>query len=213
MKLYYHPLSTYCHKVLIAFYEKGLDFDGEIVNLFDAKVREEYRTTYPMGKIPLLFDDDDHMVPESSIIVEYVDALAEPTLIWGDTTTSRKIRFKDRMYDLYLTDSVSTLFFQALKPVEQQDQERIASAKEKVGVMYRFMQAEFEHQSFSSGDTFSLSDCAAAAGLFYASKVAPFDEHANIVRYWQRLLDKPSIQRVHEEAAPFLAEFEKASAA
>ena len=28
MKLYYHPLSTYSQKVLIALYEKGIDFTG-----------------------------------------------------------------------------------------------------------------------------------------------------------------------------------------
>ena len=26
MKLYYYPLSTYCQKVLIALYEKSVDF-------------------------------------------------------------------------------------------------------------------------------------------------------------------------------------------
>ncbi len=54
MKLYYHPLSTYSQKVLIALYEKDIEFTPEIVNLMDAEDHSRYRETYPMGKAPCL---------------------------------------------------------------------------------------------------------------------------------------------------------------
>ena len=84
MKLYYNPISTYSQKVLIALYEKGLDFEPEIVNLMDADARARYRDVNPLGKIPCLQLDDGHIIPESSIIIEYIDPLAEPTLIKGN---------------------------------------------------------------------------------------------------------------------------------
>ncbi len=84
MKLYYNPISTYSQKVLIALYEKALDFEPEIVNLMDSDARAQYREVYPMGKIPCLILDDGHMIPESSTIIEYIDPLAAPTLILGD---------------------------------------------------------------------------------------------------------------------------------
>ena len=31
MKLYYNPISTYSQKTLLAFYEKGLEFEPNIV--------------------------------------------------------------------------------------------------------------------------------------------------------------------------------------
>ena len=93
MKLYHHPISTYSQKVLIALYEKGLDFEREIVQLMDPEKRTEYREVYPMGKVPML-KDGDHMVPESSIIIEYIDKMADPRLISGDDEQQRKIRFK-----------------------------------------------------------------------------------------------------------------------
>ena len=211
MKLYYHPLSTYSHKVLIALYEKGLEFDGEIVNLFDPEAREQYREIYPMAKIPCLVDDDDHMVPESSIIIEYLDTKGGARLIPEDPVQARKTRFKDRMYDLYLLESVATLLFQARKPADQQDPERIANARQKAETMYMFIEMELADQPFSNGSEFSLSDIAAAAGLFYAPKVLPFEERPVIQRYWERLCTIPAIQRVHEEAAPFVKAFEEAA--
>ena len=39
MKLFYNPISTYSQKVLIALYEKGIEFEPEIVNLMDKRCR------------------------------------------------------------------------------------------------------------------------------------------------------------------------------
>lgn len=213
MKLYYHPLSTYSQKVLIALYEKGLDFDGEVVQLMNPESRDKYREVYPIGKVPCLVLDDGHIIPESSIIIEYLDPLAKPTLIKGGADEKRKIRFKDRMFDLYLNDPVGTLFFQNMKPENERDAERVEKAKFHIATMYGFMEKEFAKQPYANGDEFLMSDCAAAPPLFYAERIAPFAEYKNISAYWQRLKSRPSIKRVLEEAAPVLAQMSKQNAA
>ena len=211
MKLYYHPLSTYCHKVLITLYEKSIEFTPEIVSLMDDAEREAYRKIYPLGKIPFMVLDDGHWLPESSIICEYLDTHFGdgPKLIPDDPDASRQVRFKDRMYDLYFNDSVSSLIFQSWKPESEQDQELIDRSKFRIGVMYEFMEKNLESQTWTNGETFTLGDCAAAPPLFYAQNMAPFDGHANIVAYWQRLQERPSIRRVLDEAAPHLARLEE----
>ena len=213
MKLYYHPLSSYSQKVLIALYEKGIEFEPEIINLMDAEDHSRYRKTYPMGKVPCLELDDGHLIPESSIIIEYIDGMAEPTLLKGDANRTRKIRFKDRMYDLYLNEAVATLLFQGLKPESEQDPERIEKARSNIATMYGFMENEFANQAFSNGDEFLMSDCAAAPALFYAQQVAPFSAHENICAYWERLIARASVQRTQEEATPYLEAFMNKDAA
>lgn len=212
MKLYYHPISTYSQKVLIALYEKGLEFESEIVQLMDPEARAIFLEVYPMGKIPCLVDDG-HMVPESSIIIEYIDNMANPRLIKGDAEETRKIRFKDRMFDLYLNNNVATLLFQSLKPEVDRDQELIGKANFQINAMYKFMEHEFGNQDFANGNDFLMADCAAAPALNYAQKIAPFDEHKNICAYWDRLMSRPSVQRTQEEAAPAIAAFMEKSAA
>ena len=103
-------------------------------------------------------DDDD------------VDAAirAEPRLIDGDAEQTRKIRFKDRMFDLYLNDTVVTLLFQSMKPKDQKDQERIDTAKFRIDTMYSFMEHDFGQQPYANGDKFTMSDCAAAPALLLA---------------------------------------------
>jgi len=213
MKLFYHPLSTYSQKVLIALYEKGIDFTPEIINLKNPDAHSRYRETYPMGKVPCLQLDDGHIIPESSIIIEYIDGLAESTLLKGDAEKRRKIRFKDRMFDLYLNETVATLLFQGLKPESDQDPERIEKARSQIETMYGFMENEFSNQKYSNGEEFLMSDCAAAPALFYAQRVAPFAEHENICAYWERLVARPSIQQTQKEATPYLEAFMNKNAA
>lgn len=213
MKLYYNPISTYSQKTLLAFYEKGLEFEPNIVSLTDPEAREAYREVYPLGKIPCLVLDDGHIIPESSIIIEYIDNMAEPRLIDGDAEQTRKIRFKDRMLDLYLNDSVVTLLFQSMKPEEQKDQERIDTAKFRVDTIYSFMEHELGQNQYAQGNTFTMADCAAAPALFYAELLAPFAEHKNISAYWERLKERESVQKTQSDAKPIIEEFMAKSAA
>ena len=211
MKLYYHPLSTYAQKSLIAFYEKSIEFTPELVNLMDEAARDAYRKIYPLGKIPLLVLDDGQWIPESSIIVEYLDNHFSdgPKLIPDDPELSRQVRFKDRMYDLYLNESVAALIFESWKPESERNQELIERSKFRIGVMYDFMEQNLEKQTWTNGEAFTLGDCAAAPPLFYAQEKAPFDERPNIVAYWQRLRERPSIGRALDEAAPYLAKLQE----
>ena len=209
MKLYYFPLSTYSQKVLITCYEKSIEFTPELVFLFDEE--QAYRKIYPLGKIPFLVLDDGHWVPESSIIVEYLDTHFEtgPKLIPADPELSRQVRFKDRMYDLYLNDPVTTLIFQGWKPEAERDQALIERSRRRIGVMYDFMEHNLESQTWTNGEEFTMGDCAAAPPLSYAQRVAPFEDRPNIVAYLKRLQERPSIRRVLDEAAPYLADLEE----
>jgi len=204
---YYHPISSYCQKALVAMYEKHIVFEPQLVALMDPEARAQYREVYPMGKVPLLVAGDDNFIPESSIIIEYLDSIAEPKLIFGDAEQRRKIRFKDRMYDLYLNDSVSTLLFQSMKPEAERDQERIDTSKFRIDTMYGFMEQELGQQSYSNGEEFGMADCAATPALFYAQRVAPFGGYENISAYWDRLASRPSISRVIREAEPHIKAF------
>ena len=53
---------------------------------------------------------------------------------------------------------------------------------------------------------FSMADCAAAPALFYAGTVQPFpDEFGHLRAYFDRLTQRPSFQRVIEEAKPWFS--------
>ncbi|MDE1464078.1 glutathione S-transferase family protein [Spartinivicinus poritis] len=206
MKLYYHPLSTYSQKVLMAFYEKEVEFTPHIVNLMDETSKKEYKEIYPLGKIPLLMCDDDHMIPESTIIIEYLDThfTTGTKLIPDDKDTARQVRFIDRVQDNYLNDNIATLFFESMKPAEKQDPEKQAKAKEQLDIMYHYMNKQYSETTFAKGDDFTMADCSAVPALFYAQKIYPFEQFEGIKAYYKRVSERPSYQKVLAEAQPYL---------
>lgn len=214
MKLYYHPLSTYSQKVVMALHEKQMPFEPHIVNMLEEAERKKYREIYPLGKIPLLILDDGHMIPESTIIVEYADMTSDkgPRLIPSDPQSARQVRFFDRMLDLYLNDSVANLIFEGWKPEAERDQALIDRCQERIGIMYDYLDKHLGGKTWLKEESFSMADCAAAPPLFYAQQTAPFADRPNISAYFERVQTRESYRKVIEEAAPYLAELNQQTA-
>ena len=58
LKLYYHPLASFCHKVLIALYEKDIAFEPVIVDFGNPESAAAFRKVWPMAKMPALVDEE-----------------------------------------------------------------------------------------------------------------------------------------------------------
>ncbi len=78
MKLYYAALSPYVRKVLVAAHELGLREKIELVEVAVSPVKpsEALNAVNPLGKIPALVTDDNDLLYDSPVIVEYLDELA-----------------------------------------------------------------------------------------------------------------------------------------
>ena len=54
IKLFSHPLSSFCQKVLIPLYENDTPFEAVRVDFGEAASRKAFLELWPMGKIPVL---------------------------------------------------------------------------------------------------------------------------------------------------------------
>ena len=207
MKLYYFPLSTYSQKALIALYEKGIEFTPEIVELGVPEKRAAFKKIYPIGKVPVLVRDDGWHIPESSIIVEYLDTQLDrgPRLIPEDKELARRTRFFDRTFDLYVNEPALTIFFDGRKPEAERNPTAVAAARERLDTMYVILDKHFEKGPWTVGEAFTMADCSAAPALSFARMMHPFDKHPNLLRYFGRLVERPSFARVLTEAKPYIA--------
>jgi glutathione S-transferase len=79
-----------------------------------------------------------------------------------------------------------------------------ADARKMLDVAYGWLEQQLTPQAWASGSTFSLADCSAAPVLFYADSVYPIgDRFPGVLAYRGRLLTRPSVARVADEARPF----------
>jgi Glutathione S-transferase, N-terminal domain/Beta-lactamase len=106
-KLYFHPLASFCHKAIIAFYENGIPFEPVVVDLADETSTAAFRAVWPMAKMPVLSDDArGRTVAESTIIIEYLDAYYPGTtrFLPAHPDDAWQTRMWDRFYDHYVQE-------------------------------------------------------------------------------------------------------------
>ncbi|MGP0091823.1 MAG: glutathione S-transferase family protein [Xanthobacteraceae bacterium] len=209
LKLYFHPLSSFCQKVLIAFYENETPFEPRIVDLADQTSSAEFKKIWPIGKFPVLRDDaKDRTVLESSIIIEYLAQHypGKTQLIAADADLARQTRMRDRFYDLYVNVPMGKIVTDRLRPAGKNDPYGVDEAKRLLQTAFGMIDQEMATKTWAMGDAFSMADCAAAPALFYANMVMPFGAtHKNVAGYFRRLMERPSFARAVKEAQPHLA--------
>ena len=211
LMLYYHPLSSFCHKVLIALYEKDLAFDPQLVDLGDTQQRDAFRRLWPIGKFPVLkVETRGETIPESTIIIEYLEQHHPGTtgLLPQEPELALRTRMLDRFIDLYIHLPMQRIVGDRLRPEERRDPYGVGEARQMLGTALGILDQDMRSRKWANDSDFSLADCAAAPALFYADKVMPLaSQHPNVAGYLQRLMQRPSYARVLAEAQPYFHMF------
>ncbi|HEU0084062.1 MAG TPA: glutathione S-transferase family protein [Bradyrhizobium sp.] len=207
LTLHYHPLSSFCWKVLIALYENDTPFTPQIVDLTNETERAALLKIWPIGKFPVLRDSaKERIVPESSIIIEYLDTHypGATRFLPADANAARQVRLRDRFYDLYVHLPMQKIMGDRLRPAASRDPYGVEEAKARLRSCYDMIDKELAAHTWAMGKAFGLADCAAAPALFYANMAVPFgDGHNNLAAWFERVKQRPSFARVLKEAGPY----------
>jgi glutathione S-transferase len=209
--LHYHPLASFCWKVLIALYENGTEFTPKLVDLGDPDSRAAFAALWPMAKMPVLEDPERGIaVPETSIIIDYLDRHHEGPVrfVPEDPDRAREVRLWDRIFDNYVQVPMQKIVGDRLRPEGQHDPFGVAEARTLLATALGMVERQTADRRWATGDDFTLADCAAAPALFYADKVAPLAaSHPVALAFLERLKARPSFARVLEEAGPWFRYF------
>ncbi len=207
LTLHAHPLSSYCHKVLIALFESGTPFAFRMVDFGDPAGRAAFLSLSPWGKMPVLRDDAlDRTVFETPIIIEYLDQHypGAHLLLPADAQERLDVRLWDRIFDLYVHTPMQAAVAGVLKGRADIDPDCVAA----LDAAYPKIEAHMGGRAWAVGEAFSLADCAAAPALFYANCVSPFaGRFPAVAAYFERLIARPSVARTLKEAQPYLQYF------
>ena len=210
LELLFHPLSSFCHKALIALYENATPFEPCIVDLGDPASSDRLRSLWPIAKIPVLYDDaQDRTIPEATIIIEYLDLhyRGATRFLPDDPDLGRQTRLRDRFYDLYVNVPMQKIVTDRIRPAGQNDPYGVAQAQELLRTAYAMIERDMASKPWAMGDVFTMADCAAAPALWYANEALPLAAHPNAVAYLKRLQERPSFARARREAEPYMKFF------
>ncbi|MFU2328006.1 glutathione S-transferase family protein [Pseudomonas sp. NFX98] len=212
LTLYYHPLSSYCHKVLVALYEYAIEFEPRIIDLSSDADRAELQALWPLCKFPVIRDQRNPQgLAESSIIIEYLDRFyaGQHCLLPSDWDTALQVRLWDRFFDLHVQTPMQQIVADRLFATNGDLSKQRASLLTAYGMLDR----QLASRTWVASPDFSLADCAATPALFYASTLVPFpDDCRHLSAYFERLTQRPSVQRVIDEAKPWFSFYPYAEA-
>jgi glutathione S-transferase len=205
LTLHEHPFAAYCWKALIALREREVPFERHQID--DEADRAALAALWPPASMPVLVDDEAGVaVPESTIVVEYLDRFGEaPPLIPAEPEAGLRARLWDRVIDGHVATPMQKIVADALRPEGHTDPHGVDEARAGLDRTYPLLDAHLRDGGpWMAGSEFSLADCAAAPALFYARVVQRWDEAAlpHLTGYYTELTARPSVARTIDEARP-----------
>jgi glutathione S-transferase len=209
LTLYFHPLSSFCWKVLIAFYETDIPFEPKLVDLGDPAERVAFQAVWPLAKFPVLRDESrGRTVPESTLIIEYLaqNYPAGAGLIPTNQDLNRQVRLLDRLIDNYIHLPFQQVVMERMRPDDKHDPFGAEQARGAIRQGYDLI-GQMIAGPWALGESLTLADCAAFPALFYADFAVSLAGWPGLATYLDRLKTRPSVARVLEAAQPFFKYF------
>ena len=195
-------------KISIALEELGLDYNVHRVFLGGEQFTPEFTAMNPNNKIPVLVDDG-LVVTESGAILLY---LAEKTGKLLPTDPVARVRAVEML--MFQMGSLGPMFGQFLVFAAAWGNEFpkvTARYFKEVSRIMGVLDARLEGQDFLAGDEFSIADVAVIpwVGMCFAHPAAgdlPLAANANLSAWWERVSQRPAVQKGLTIPEPFPAE-------
>ena len=195
MKLYSVDRSPFGSRVRAAIEHKGLSV--ETLGAPEGGLKSPaYLAINPMGKLPTLVLDDGRTIPESEVILNYLEDIApSPSLYPGDAVDQAMARLIPRVIDLYLLTALFELFAH-LNPAGR-DETAVDAIFAKFGAALDHIEHYVADEGFAVGGTFSAADCALVPALFWVTtanrlfgREAP-GKRPKLAAYWDMATKHP----------------------
>ena len=201
--LYSLDFSPSSQRVLLALAYKGIDHEVVTVDITKKERPEEFIRRAPLGRIPVLVVDEEHVIWESNVINQYLDeAYPQKPLFPTDPIKRAEARKWMRFSDEKILD----LEEDAL-PVPNLD-EKIEHATTILDSMALLNQTLKGRNPYFMGDELSLVDLAFIPPLRDAESAArvlnyrKWDSYSNVHRYMDQFRNDPIFKSIVFDVPP-----------
>ncbi|MFY2055816.1 glutathione S-transferase family protein [Achromobacter xylosoxidans] len=203
--IYGHPFSSFTWKALIAAYEREVDFEFRMIDPDHPEHAARIATLAPTGQFPALVDGVTEVV-QSNAVIEYLDlhhGKGAP-LVPLDPREALAARMMAQVFDDYVHVPMQRIVGNALRPEDSRDPFGVEQAHGVIARCYAWLEARLQDGPWAACGRFTIADCAAAPALFYGDWVHPMaGRFPALAAYRARLLARPSIALVVDEARPY----------
>jgi glutathione S-transferase len=165
--------SPYVRRVAISARHLGIDLEHESVSVF--RHFEHFQQINPVVKAPTLVLDDGEVLIDSTLIIDYLEALAGPgkSLMPGDL--KQRLRAW-RLIGLGLAaceKSVQLYYERNLRPAEIQYQPWVERVEGQLAAAYPALERELEKQPLANGALIEQDGITLAVAWSFTNLVTP----------------------------------------
>ena len=203
-ELYGHPFANFAWKPLIALYERNVPFAFRMIDGDHPENIARMAELSPTGQFPALVDGQK-TITQSNAVIEYLDLYHgdAPPMVPADPRDALNARMMADIFDDYVAAPMQQIVAGAMRANEV-DPRGVADAHRTLDRSYAWLDTRLAGREWGACGRFTIADCAAAPALFYADWVHPIGEtHPTLAAYRTRLLARPSVARVVDEARPY----------
>lgn len=194
MKLIGTVTSPFARKARVVLAEKKIDYDFELDSPWtpDSNVSN----VNPLGKIPVLVLDDETVLFDSRVIVEYLDNVTPNNKLMPAPNRERtEVKRWEALGD-GICDAAALIFLERKRPAKQQGADWIVRQEDKIARSLEFMSGQLGENTWCMGTHFSLADittgCALGYLVFRFPDIDWREKHANLARLYDKVMLRPS---------------------
>ena len=192
--------SPFVRKVRVALAEKGLDYELEPV--FPFGVSADFKKISPLGKIPVL-QEDDYYLPDSSAILDYLEAAYPQTsLLPKDPKERGRAVFLEEYADGGISaKATGAIFFQRIvgpRFMGQPTDEAVVqkAIDDEVPPVFDYLDALLAGgKQYLVGNALTVADIAVTSqfvNLAHAQFTVDKTRWPNLAGYLERMMARPS---------------------
>jgi glutathione S-transferase len=153
---------------------------------------DEHRSRHPLGRVPVLEDDDGFTFESAAICLHLADVFPQAGLLPPAGTHDRALAYQ---WSIFVPAELEPPLIEAARQAER-DPERARRARERVETAAGALAAALGDDEYLVGDRFTVADVLVSSALGFTRRSGLWDSlPASLQQYVERMEERPARQR------------------
>ena len=186
----YHVAPSRSTRVLWLLEEIGQPYEL-VVMKGEERRTDEHRSRHPLGRVPVLEDDDGFLFESAALCLQLADLYPDGQLNWPLATHERGLVYQWTVFAMTELEPAIT----EARRYREDDPARAQAGTERFQVAAVAVEQALRGHAYLVGERFSVADLVCGAVLISAKNAGLTDELPAINAYLEQLEARPARQR------------------
>jgi len=187
----YHVPNTRSNRVLWLLEEIGAPYDLTLMTP-DERRGEDHVSRHPLGRVPVIEDDDGFVFESLAILLHIADLHSEAGLIPPVGSHDRALVYQ---WSVFGMTELETAVLEVFRARRGEDKERVDAAVESFREAAAVVEDALDDGDYLVGGRFTVADLVCGAVLMFARRAELLERLPRIADYLERLEARPARQR------------------